>query len=106
MNNIYDPENAYKSDMLPLADLKSRVGEIVYCLPMNDWAKVTPYGLLYFGVTDPSRWEDIEITYGDKWVAYGIADIVWEKPEFKEIMEYPYVWRNMCDETTDSEENI
>lgn len=105
MSNIYNPENTGSAEMLPLNDLKRRVGEIVFCMPISEWAKVMPYGLLFFGVTDPSRWEDIESTYGEEWAAYGIADIVWEEPDFSEIRGYSYPWRNMDNKECNDEED-
>lgn len=60
------------SNSIPLTikELRQMEGEIVYITPLNDWAKIMPYGLLYFGTEKNSLWQDIIDNYGDKWLAY------------------------------------
>ena len=43
---------------------------IVYCTPLNDWAKVFKFGLLFFGTEDYRSWPEIEEDYGKTWLAY------------------------------------
>lgn len=43
---------------------------IVYCTPLNDWAKVFKFGLLFFGTEDYRSWPEIEDDYGKTWLAY------------------------------------
>ena len=43
---------------------------IVYCTPLNDWAKVFKFGLLFFGTEDYRSWQEIEEDYGKTWLAY------------------------------------
>jgi hypothetical protein len=61
-----------KPDNTPLTldELRQMVGDIVYCTPLNDWAKVTKYGLLFFGTEDYRSWREIEAGYGKTWLAY------------------------------------
>lgn len=47
------------------------VGEdIVYCVPMNDWVKVSKWGILFLGTDDYRSWREIEEDYGKTWLAY------------------------------------
>ena len=43
---------------------------IVYCTPLNDWAKVFKFGLLFFGTEEYRIWSEIEEDYGKTWLAY------------------------------------
>lgn len=42
----------------------------VYCTPLNDWAKVFKFGLLFFGTEDYQSWAQIDMDYGKRWLAY------------------------------------
>lgn len=66
MPTIAPPPN----DPLTLDELQEMDGDIVYCTPLNDWAKVTKIGLLFFGTSDNIRWIDIITNYGKTWLAY------------------------------------
>lgn len=52
--------------------VRSENGEniIVYCTPLNDWAKVFKFGLLFFGTEDYRSWPEIEADYSKTWLAY------------------------------------
>ena len=65
INRRAQPENK----PLSLDELRQMDGEIVYCIPLNDWAKVTKYGLLFFGTEDYRSWREIEDSYGVLWWA-------------------------------------
>ncbi len=49
---------------LTLMQLKSMAGESVYLVPMDDWAKVAPYGLLFFGTADAKKWGRMGVIVG------------------------------------------
>ena len=55
---------------LTIAELQQMEGNIVFITPLNDWAKVMRYGLIYFGTEKNSLWQDIVDDYGEKWLAY------------------------------------
>ncbi|MBQ8248086.1 MAG: hypothetical protein IJZ42_13240 [Lachnospiraceae bacterium] len=55
---------------LTIAELQQMEGNIIFIMPLNDWAKVTHYGLVYFGTEKNSLWQDIVDDYGIKWWAY------------------------------------
>lgn len=55
---------------LTLEELRHMEGEIVFITPLNDWAKVMHYGLVYFGTEKHSLWQDTICDYGEKWLAY------------------------------------
>lgn len=66
-----------RNDPLTLDELvdlgfKAECGEniIVYCTPLNDWAKLFKYGLMFFGTEDYQSWPEIEKDYGKTWLAY------------------------------------
>lgn len=43
---------------------------IVYCTPLNDWAKVFRCGMMFFGTEEYQSWGEIDIEYGKVWLAY------------------------------------
>lgn len=55
---------------LTIDELQQMEGEIVFCTPMNDWAKITPYGFIYFGTEQKTPWKDLICSYSEKWLAY------------------------------------
>lgn len=67
---FYNSLEAQKSEPLSLDELQAMVGEIIYLVPLNDWAKVVPYGLAYFGTEKTSIWSEVAPLYGEYWMAY------------------------------------
>ncbi len=61
--------SSLSNDPLTLEELREMEG-IVYCTPLNDWAKVTKIGILFFGTADYKGWRDIIADYGITWMAY------------------------------------
>lgn len=66
----YYKANVVENKPLTLDELVNMQGEIVYCTPLNDWAKVTEYGLIYFGSTKTTSWAEIQREYRKFWLAY------------------------------------
>lgn len=58
------------NEPLTLEELRKMEGDIVYCVPLNDWAKVVTYGLLFFGTDEYKNWNELIDGYGKKWLAY------------------------------------
>lgn len=66
----YYKKNVVENKPLTLNELVNMQGEIIYCTPLNDWAKIMHYGLVYFGTTKGTGWEEIYQHYGKTWLAY------------------------------------
>lgn len=56
-----------KNEPLTLDEIKRE--RYVWIEPLKDWAKVTPYGLLYFGTKDYTDWNEC-CELGRLWNAY------------------------------------
>ena len=75
---LYESQRTIKENQpLTLGDLvelgiRAENGEniIVYCTPLNDWAKVFKFGLLFFGTEGYRSWPEIEEEYGKTWLVY------------------------------------
>lgn len=55
---------------LTLDELRKMDGEIVFCIPPNEWAKPTEFGLQFFGQSITLKWHEILHKYGKTWTAY------------------------------------
>lgn len=62
--------NITEEKSLTMDELRQMEGDIVFITPLNDWAKVMHYGLIYFGTEKNSLWQDIVGNYGTEWLAY------------------------------------
>lgn len=76
-NDIINWVGAEENEPLTLDELvdlgvRAESGEkiYVYCTPLNDWAKVFKFGLLFFGTEDYQSWAQIDMDYGKRWLAY------------------------------------
>lgn len=67
VQHMKDPE---PDTPLTLEELLAETGNIVYCIPMNDWVKVTKIGILRFGTAECYEWADNASNYGKTWIAY------------------------------------
>lgn len=67
-----------------LLALEKRVAKgekiLIYCTPMNDFAKVFKYGIMFFGTDDYCSWDEIKENYGKLWEAYVYPPVYIKSP--------------------------
>lgn len=56
------------NDPLTLEDAKKE--RYIWFTPLNDWAKVTPFGVLFFGSEELMNWETLCEEWGYRFKAY------------------------------------
>ena len=56
------------NEPLTLEDAKKE--RYIWFTPLNDWAKVTPFGVLFFGSEELMNWETLCEEWGDRFKAY------------------------------------
>ena len=59
-----------KRKPLTLEELRKMGGKLVWCEPLKDWGKIFKFGIAFFGSSDFTDWEEIELNYGKTWTAY------------------------------------
>lgn len=64
-NNV---PNEAPNDPLTLEDAKKE--RYIWFTPLNDWAKVTPFGVLFFGSEELMNWETLCEEWGYRFKAY------------------------------------
>ena len=65
---------------------KVKQEKYVWLEPLNDFARVTSYGLLYFGTDKPTLWEQCE-NIGTDWIAYAVKVLLVKTEESPEDNE-------------------
>ena len=56
------------NEPLKLEDAKKE--RYIWFTPLNDWAKVTPFGVLFFGSEELMTWETLCEEWGNRFKAY------------------------------------
>lgn len=65
-----EAEPLQPNDPLTLDELREMDGEIVYCVPLNEWIKPTKTGIAFFGTSAQLKWGEIAHKCGKTWLAY------------------------------------
>lgn len=63
-----DPTLPPPNEPLKLEDAKKE--RYIWFTPLNDWAKVTPFGVLFFGSEELMTWETLCEEWGYRFKAY------------------------------------
>ena len=64
----YAPTLTPPNEPLTLEDAKKE--RYIWFTPLNDWAKVTPFGVLFFGSEELMNWETLCEEWGYRFKAY------------------------------------
>ena len=64
----YAPTLTPPNEPLTLEDAKKE--RYIWFTPLNDWAKVTPFGMLFFGSEELMNWETLCEEWGYRFKAY------------------------------------
>lgn len=66
--DYFTPTLTPPNEALTLEDAKKE--RYIWFTPLNDWAKVTPFGVLFFGSEELMNWETLCEEWGYRFKAY------------------------------------